>query len=110
MNDLELIFTMLGEAATTEIARRKDARGFPQNKDAARKGGGIAGGARKNLEKESGRAVSSPDNYLELSESDARKRLKDDSHPALPAIPGVKRRPAEKGEGSGKKRPGPEEE
>ena len=57
MNDLELIFTMLGEAATTEIARNKDAQGFPENTDAARKGGGIAGGARRNLKKESGRAV-----------------------------------------------------
>ena len=36
MTDLELIFSMLGEASTTEIARTKDARGFPQNKQAAR--------------------------------------------------------------------------
>jgi DNA-damage-inducible protein D len=38
MNDLELIFTMLGEAATTEITQKKDARGFKQNRDAAKKG------------------------------------------------------------------------
>jgi len=35
MTDLELIFTMLGEAATTEIARNKDAQGFPKNEKAA---------------------------------------------------------------------------
>ena len=110
MNDLELIFTMPGEAATTEIARNKDAQGFPENKDAARKGCGMAGGARKKLERESGRSVSSPENYLEISESDARKRMKDDSQPALPAIPGAKGRPAEKGKGSKKKRLGAEEE
>ena len=31
MTDLELIFSMLGEAATTEIARNRDTQGFPQN-------------------------------------------------------------------------------
>lgn len=47
MNDLELIFTMLGEASTTKIARSKNAQGFPKNKVAAQKGGAIAGNARK---------------------------------------------------------------
>lgn len=73
MTDLELIFTMLGEAATTEIARNRDARGFVENRGAARKGGTVAGDARKKLERESGRQVSSPENYLEMPES--RKRL-----------------------------------
>ncbi|MEK7645021.1 MAG: Bro-N domain-containing protein [Patescibacteria group bacterium] len=50
MNDLELIFSMLGEAATTEIARTTDAQGFVPNKVAATKGGTIAGDARKKLE------------------------------------------------------------
>lgn len=39
MTDLELIFTMLGEAGTTEIARRKDAQGFVDNRAAAKEGG-----------------------------------------------------------------------
>lgn len=43
MTDLELIFSMLGEAATTEIARNRDAQGFPQNKQAAGAGGAVAG-------------------------------------------------------------------
>ena len=47
MTDLELIFSMLGEAATTEIARNRDAQGFPQNKQAARSGGTVAGNARR---------------------------------------------------------------
>jgi DNA-damage-inducible protein D len=64
MNDLELIFTMLGEAATTEIAQKKDARGFTQNRTTARKGGKIAGDARKKLEVESGEPVVSDENYL----------------------------------------------
>jgi prophage antirepressor-like protein len=64
MNDLELIFTMLGEAATTEIARNKDAQGFGPNQTAAREGGTIAGGARSQLEAKSGRKVVTSRNYL----------------------------------------------
>ncbi len=64
MTDLELIFTMLGEAGTTEIARRKDAKGFPDNRKAAREGGTIAGDARKALEAKSGKPVVSKKNYL----------------------------------------------
>ena len=64
MTDLELIFSMLGEAATTEITKSKDTQGFHENKVAAHKGGKIAGDARKKLEKESGKKVVSKENYL----------------------------------------------
>lgn len=64
MTDLELIFTMLGEAGTTEIARRKDAQGFTDNRSAAKEGGTIAGNARKELEAKSGKPVVSKENYL----------------------------------------------
>lgn len=64
MTDLELIFTMLGEAGTTEIARRKDAQGFADNRKAAKEGGTIAGDARKALEAKSGKRVVSKENYL----------------------------------------------
>jgi len=74
MTDLELIFSMLGEAATTEIARRQDAKGFPENKSVARKGGRIAGEAREKLEIESGAKVVSSENFL--TEPEHRKRLK----------------------------------
>ena len=73
MNDLELIFSMLGEAATTEIARKQDARGFSENKTAARKGGRISGEAREKLEDETGEKVVSSGNYL--AEPESRKRL-----------------------------------
>lgn len=66
MTDLELIFTMLGEASTTEIARKKEAKGFVANKNVAKEGGTIAGNARKALEKKSGQAVLSKTNYLNL--------------------------------------------
>jgi DNA-damage-inducible protein D len=64
ITDLELIFTMLGEAATTEIARNKDAQGFVQNKTAAQEGGSVAGNARRQLESKSGRKVITRQNYL----------------------------------------------
>ena len=64
MNDLELIFSMLGEASTTEIARNTDAQGFLENKVVAKKGGAIAGDARKALELESGQKIVTDKNYL----------------------------------------------
>ncbi len=75
MNDLEIIFTMLGEASTTKIARRKDAKGFIENKKAAKEGGTVAQVARKELEKRSGERVVSEENYLEEAESVKRKKL-----------------------------------
>ncbi|ABB31311.1 prophage antirepressor [Geobacter metallireducens RCH3] len=74
MTDLELIFSMLGEAATTEIARKQDAQGFPENKVAAHKGGRIAGEAREKLEVETGERVVTSENFL--VEPESRKRLK----------------------------------
>lgn len=64
MNDLELLFTQLGEASTTEIARTDDVHGMTENIDAARRGGAVAGTARKQLENETGRKVITKDNYL----------------------------------------------
>jgi hypothetical protein len=74
MNDLELIFTMLGEAATTEITKNKNAQGFNKNKQAAQEGGSVAGKARNDLEKKSGKKVSTRNNYLQTPES--KKKLK----------------------------------
>jgi len=77
MNDLELIFTMLGEASTTEIARNKDAQGYEKNRSAAVEGGSVAGRARKDLEKKSGKRIASKENYKQLAEAVVRKRLKE---------------------------------
>ncbi|HJH28711.1 MAG TPA: phage antirepressor protein [Methanosarcinaceae archaeon] len=74
MTDLELIFTMLGEASTTEIAKKKDAKGYPENKKAVNEGGTIAGNARKELEEKSGTKVSTKTNYNELPEAQIRKK------------------------------------
>ena len=74
MDDLELIFSMLGEASTTRITRAKNARGFARNKQAAREGGAIAGNARHQLEQKSGQKVSTAQNYLKTPQN--KKLLK----------------------------------
>lgn len=76
MTDLELIFTMLGEASTTEIARNKDALGYDENLESAVEGGTVAGNARRDLEKKSGRRVSTKENFKEIPEAERRKQLK----------------------------------
>ncbi len=64
MTNLELIFSMLGEASTTEIVKTKSPTGFIQNHKAAKQGGTIAGNARKELESKTGKKVVSKKNYL----------------------------------------------
>ncbi len=73
-NDLELIFSMLGEAATTEITRTKDASGFIESKGAARQGGEVAGKARKDLESKTSKRIVSKQNYLQQPQN--KKLLK----------------------------------
>ena len=76
MTDLELIFTMLGEASTTEIAKNKNAQGFIENQKAAKAGGNVAGNARKELEKKSGAKIVNKQNFKNL---DMHKELKDNN-------------------------------
>ena len=64
MDDLELIFTMLGERVTTEISQKEDPETFEESRQIAKRGGNVAGVARKETEKELGRSVSNPNNYL----------------------------------------------
>jgi hypothetical protein len=64
MNDLELIFSMLGEASTTAIVKTRNPKGFAENQVAAKQGGSVAGKARRDLEIKTGQKVVSPENYL----------------------------------------------
>lgn len=74
MTDLELIFNMLGERVSTEITRKEEAQGFVKNKDAAQRGGRVAGNARKETEKELGRPIISEQNLL--TEPEGKRRLR----------------------------------
>ena len=73
MGDFELILTMLGERTTTEIHRTKDTKGLPRLKDDARVGGQIAGTARKQIERKTGRSIVTKENFLKNKDV---KRLK----------------------------------
>ena len=74
MDDLELIFNMLGERVTTEISQLEKPDSFVANKKVAARGGSVAGNARKQTEKEIGRSVVSRKNYLKVPEG--RKQIK----------------------------------
>jgi DNA-damage-inducible protein D len=65
MTDLELIFTMLGEKVTTEISQKEKPATFPKNKQVAKRGGRVAGNARRETEKELGQSIISTKNFLD---------------------------------------------
>lgn len=67
MNDLELIFSMLGEASTTAIVKTRNPKGFIENKIVAKQGGSVAGKARRDLEMKTGKKIVSSENYLPAS-------------------------------------------
>ena len=72
MNEWELILTMIGEKATTDITKVKDSKGFNECKDSAKEGGNIAKNTRKELESKIGKTITSNKNYLNLE----RKKIK----------------------------------
>ena len=73
MNDLELIFTMLGERMTTELSQEEKPETFSKSKEVAKRGGEVAGDARTRAEKELGRPVTSKENFLQLTKK--KKKL-----------------------------------
>lgn len=74
MDDFELIFTMLGERATTEIHRTEDSRGVPKLKSDAKAGVKISGDARKQLEKRLKRSIVSKENYFKIQPKNLEKK------------------------------------
>ncbi len=66
MSTLELALNMLAEATTTEITKVTNPQGLEQNKTVANTGGKIAGDARKNIEKETGKPVITSANAEQL--------------------------------------------
>ena len=74
MTDLELIFTMLGEKVTTEISKKEKPENFEKSKKVAKRGGKVAGKARKDTEKELGRSVISRQTYLQVEDNRKKKK------------------------------------
>lgn len=64
MSEAELIFTALAELSTRQIAESVEATGMQENKEAGKKGGGIAKRARQELESKTGRKVVTRENFL----------------------------------------------
>ena len=66
MTNLELVLNMLAETTTTELSKKEKPKTFSENKKVAKKGGDVAGNARKDIEKKLGEIVISPLNAKEL--------------------------------------------
>lgn len=62
MTNMEVILNMLAEASTTEISKAENPDGFEESRDVAKRGGNIAGNARRELEATTGRKVISKKN------------------------------------------------
>ncbi|HIH38695.1 TPA: hypothetical protein HA245_07160 [Candidatus Woesearchaeota archaeon] len=75
MTDWELILTMFGEKATTDITKETNSTGFEECKDSANKGGNIAKRAREDLERNLGRSVVSKENFLPKGKD--KKKIED---------------------------------
>ena len=73
MTNLELVLNMLAETATTEISKKREPKTFPENRQVAREGGGIAGNARKQIEAKTGKPVISKLSFKKIQE---QKKLK----------------------------------
>ena len=66
MGDVELILTMLAEATSTEITKTRNSKGINEIQEDVKKGGQIAGDARKKIEAETSKKVITKRNYKEL--------------------------------------------
>ena len=76
MTDWELILTMVGEKATTDITKAKDSQGFEECKESANEGGKIAQSTRKQIEEKTGKSIVSKDNFMHLeSKKEKQKRI-----------------------------------
>ena len=68
MSDLELVLTMLAEASTRDISQAEQPEGFAENQAVARRGGNVAGVARKALEAETGKPVITSQNAADFAQ------------------------------------------
>ncbi len=68
MSTLELVLNMLAEATTTEISKTTKPKTFEENKNVAKRGGNIAGNARKEIEADTGKSVITDKNAIDFSE------------------------------------------
>ena len=77
MTNLELVLNMLAETSTTELSKERKPKTLDENRNVAKKGGSVAGIARKDLEKKLGRSVISPFNAKELKQTKDNKKIEE---------------------------------
>ena len=77
MTNLELVLNMLAETSTTELSKDQKPKTLSENRNVAKKGGSVAGIARKDLEKKLGKSVISPLNAKELGQSKDVKEIEE---------------------------------
>lgn len=66
MSTTELILNMLAETATKDIAKSSNPQGLEENKKVAKRGGNIAGNARREIESETGKSVITSKNAIDF--------------------------------------------
>ena len=67
MSTLEIVLNMLAEATTTELTKNINPYGLEENKKVAKRGGSIAGNAKKEIESETGKPVITSKNAVNMS-------------------------------------------
>jgi hypothetical protein len=75
MTNLELVLNMLAEVSTKEISKKENPQGFKESVSIAKKGGEVAGNARKEIEGKIGESVISKENFLDMPEKLKKKKL-----------------------------------
>ena len=76
MTNLELVLNMLAEVTTKEVSKKENPADFPESLIVARKGGSVAGNARREIESMTGRPVVSDENFLDNPEVLKKKKRK----------------------------------
>jgi hypothetical protein len=76
MTNLELVLNMLAEVTTKEISQKENPQEFEESLDVARKGGNVAGNARKEIESITGKNVVSEENFLDIPENEKKRKKK----------------------------------
>ena len=77
MTNMELVLNMLAEVTTTEISKAENPQGFEDSRKVARRGGSVAGNARKDIEKQTGKSVVSALNAKEIGLLESPEDMED---------------------------------
>ena len=79
MTNMELVLNMLAEVTTTEISKSENPQGLEESKKVAKRGGSVAGKARKDIEKQTGRKVVSTLNAKDIGLIESKDDKKENS-------------------------------